>query len=209
MPTNSSLVDLLEAFNRKERFFLVGWALGNPGFALAESFRHELGSALGLRIPSDAFAAMDYHLDWIFASLFLQANSEVVGPYVNDARVNDNQEDVDLLVAFQDRGISQLIMLEAKADTHWTNSQSTSKAKRLRAIFGEDGARWNGVVPHFVIASPRRPSQLSSGTWPEWMAPRGKAIWLAMRLPSGLRRIRRCDESGRRTRPGTHWIVTD
>jgi hypothetical protein len=33
------LVEHLRAFNRKERFLLVGQALGNPHFALGDSFR--------------------------------------------------------------------------------------------------------------------------------------------------------------------------
>lgn len=61
----SDLINLLQRFNRKERFFLVGHALGNKDFRLPEDFRLSLSSAtnLGEEIPCDAFAAMDYHLD--------------------------------------------------------------------------------------------------------------------------------------------------
>ena len=72
----ADLIGVLESFNRKERFFLVGQALGNPRFKLSRDFRTRLGKAVGLeengiKIPANAFAAMDYHLDWVAASLFL------------------------------------------------------------------------------------------------------------------------------------------
>ncbi|MBI4301278.1 MAG: hypothetical protein HY664_01570 [Chloroflexi bacterium] len=63
----------LRLFNRKERFFLVGMALGNPKFKLIEQFRNQLNDKLGLFVPEDAFAAMDYHLDWIYAQSFYVA----------------------------------------------------------------------------------------------------------------------------------------
>src|SRR4051812_23440982 len=62
-------LEYLRRLNRKERFFLVGMALGNPSFELAPAFRDLIGGALGLKIPHDSFVAMDYHLDWIYASL--------------------------------------------------------------------------------------------------------------------------------------------
>ena len=61
------LIELLESFNRKERYFLIRQAVG--GFKLSDEFRRELGNATGLAIPQDAFAAMDYHLDWLTAAL--------------------------------------------------------------------------------------------------------------------------------------------
>jgi uncharacterized protein YbdZ (MbtH family) len=204
---NVSLTDRLRAFNRKERFFVVAWALGNPSFALAESFRSGLGAALGLDVPSDAFAAMDYHLDWIYAALYLEANPTAMGPHLNEARINRNQEDVDFLVAYEREGQFHLIMVEAKVETGWTNSQVSSKAERLRAIFGEDGSRWRGVVPHFVLASPRKPRLLMSDQWPAWMAPGGQPLWLKIPVPLGLQRVTRCDADGRPSALGTHWMV--
>ena len=67
--TMPDLIEVLEQFNRKERFFLIGQALGNEDFPLSKSFRKALGEEIGIDIPRGAFAAMDYHLDWIAASL--------------------------------------------------------------------------------------------------------------------------------------------
>ena len=71
----TSLMELLESFNRKERFFLIGDALGNRTFQLSTDFRARLSKAFGIEPPSSAFVAMDYHLDWIHASLFRRYQS--------------------------------------------------------------------------------------------------------------------------------------
>ena len=42
-----------------------------------------------------------------------------------------NQEDADLLVAFEQGDIIHLMLVEAKAETGWTNKQMCSKAKGL------------------------------------------------------------------------------
>lgn len=55
------------------------------------------------------------------------------------------QEDIDFLIAFADKDDSSLVhlvMLEAKGVTGWSNSQLARKARRLNAIFGNDGTAW-------------------------------------------------------------------
>lgn len=37
-----SLIDNLSAFNRRERFFVVGWALDNPFFNVGDEFREQV-----------------------------------------------------------------------------------------------------------------------------------------------------------------------
>ena len=71
-----TLMEHLESFNREERFFLVGTALGNPDFQLSTDFQTKLNTAFGIQPPNSAFVAMDYHLDWLHASPFpaLQAH---------------------------------------------------------------------------------------------------------------------------------------
>ena len=69
------LIEWLESFNRKERFFLIGNALGNTDFSLSDEYRTKLGAVLGIHPPKDAFVAMDYHLDWIHAGLFLSSST--------------------------------------------------------------------------------------------------------------------------------------
>jgi hypothetical protein len=129
---------------------------------------------------------MDYHLDWIYASLYLTARADDDAIHVNTSRkqISATQEDVDLLVAFEVGGVFHLIMLEAKGATGWTNRQLAQKASRLRAIFGDSGTSWQSAVPHFVIASPVESSRLLSADWPGWMTDKGRPVWLPMQMPS-------------------------
>ena len=43
----TGLLELLESFNRKERFFLIGDALGNRTFQLSNDFRARIWPSLG------------------------------------------------------------------------------------------------------------------------------------------------------------------
>lgn len=202
-----TLVQRLESFNRKERFFLIGDALGNRGFQLSDDFRARLSAAFGLQLPVSAFVAMDYHLDWIHASLFLaQSGIDEVAVHLNTDRVaTGTQEDVDLLVAFEEGNITHLLLIEAKAATGWTNKQTLSKAERLERIFGSDGAKYPQVKPHFGLMSPRAPKQLKPHLWPVWMTRDGKEIWFEPKMPPGRRRITRCDSEGRPYAEGAYF----
>jgi hypothetical protein len=205
-----SLVENLRAFNRKERFFLVGWALGNPHFALSEPFRQLLQDDCGLSPPSDAFCAMDFHLDWIHACLVLSKGEHDKYPVEETGPLNISQEDVDLLAAYEAEGETHLVMIEAKGVTGWSNAQLEHKAVRLRSIFGELGTEnWKGVRPHWVLASPNRPKGVRTDMWPQWMKPGGEALWIELVLPKGLRKIVRCDETGRPSESGQFWKVAD
>ena len=96
------LIELLETLNRKERFFLIRQALGT--FRLDDEFRRRLGEATCLAIPCDAFAAMDYHLEWLAAALCAYECGNVDCLFDNRQRVvRGNQEDTDLLVVFKGR----------------------------------------------------------------------------------------------------------
>ena len=179
----ADLIKILESFNRKERFFLISHALSGrqdePKFTLSENFRQELGKAVGLeekgiKIPACAFAAMDYHLDWVAASLAKWESvkagkvDDSVFPNSGQEVVEGNQEDIDLLVAFDCEGKHRLIFVEAKAYGSWGNKQLKSKVARLERIFGADGGKCDGVVPHFSLMSPNSPQKLSV-QWLKWM----------------------------------------
>ena len=114
----SSLLEYIESFNRKERFFLIGEALGNRHFRPSAGFRKRVGDAFGLDIPADALVLMDYHLDWIHASLVLAAGADESVAHENDPVVaTGTLEDIDLLIAFDEGGATHVVMIEAKAST--------------------------------------------------------------------------------------------
>ena len=203
-----SLLEHIESFNRKERFFLIGEVLGNPIFRSSAGFRKRVGDVFGLDIPVDALVLMDYHLDWIHASLALASGVDESGVHENEPVVaTGTQEDIDLLIAFDEEDTTHLLMLEAKATTGWTNRQTLSKAKRLAAIFGPDGTRFPSVRPHFGLLSPRCPQHLRSEKWPAWMTINDSPVWLKLPIPRGRRHLTRTDAYGRSSAAGTFFRV--
>ena len=207
------VIENLRRFNRKERYYLIRTALDIPEFKLGKSFRESLQECLGLQVPEHAFAAMDYHLDWIYASLFLANKGmgvdEVVRrPFCNsEKKITATQQDIDLLIAYPGDSECHLLLLEAKGAGGFTNGQLDSKAKRLERIFGGNGRGWDGVIPHFALISPREPKQLKSSGWPEWMHKGEQIPWVELAWPDKLVRISRSDISGKPSATGGFWKV--
>lgn len=206
----SRLLDTLRALNSKERFFLVGYALGNSHFKLGEKFRADLEGVLSVPIPEDAYCAMDFHLDWLYAALQVTANGGSTAIYPNDDRfIKAQQENIDLLVGYQREDGCHIALVEAKAATGWTNGQMKSKAARLVDIFGEDGKKWAGVTPHFVLMSPKKPLRLNISDWPRWMTPHDEPLWMRLDVPKQLKRVSRCKPDGTPWAHGECWTVLD
>ena len=203
----SELITHLQSFNRKERFILLREALGADTFCLDNDFRERLGNLLGLTVPADAFVAMDYHLDWLQMALYLARTPDPPRPIPKEAvlgdgqkDINENQMDVDLLVAFDEGATTHLVLLEAKMETGWTNRQMCKKAARLKQIFPDPPA--TGVRRHFVLLSPNPPRRLEIDTWPDWMKRRDKPVWIPLPKPPDLCKITRCTEEGRASESG-------
>lgn len=206
-------IDYLQLLNRKERFHLLCEALGEKSFRLDKDFRIRLQSCLSdsplgaVSIPPDAFVAMDFHLDWIGIALRLATDGSEchrpdrfpLGDIANDGLVLGTQQDVDLLVAFQDGAMTHLVMIEAKGDTDWRNDQLDKKARRFNQIFS-DKRPWRGsITPHFLLMSPTPPKSLKKCGWPSWMMPNGEPLWLRLPLPDNLVKVTRYDyDRGRR-----------
>lgn len=200
----SRLIEHLRSFNRKERFILLEKALGSHTFRLSDKFRDELKECLGLDfpIPSGAYVAMDYHLDWLHVAVHLRKR-ELPPPncklelFDSSKRkiIKGTQEDVDLLVAFERADLHHILLVEAKGDTPWREDQLTSKSKRLRVIFDDAP----DISPHFVMVSPQAP-RIDLLTGVGWSIvegagaqPAGKHTWHWMPLAlDGLRRPERC-----------------
>lgn len=202
-----NLIEYLKKFNSKERFFLAGQILGNRDFTLDPGFRQKLSDLLQIQIPVDALSAMDYHIDWLYASLSLAKDEDLTKVYPNEHNIiKGQQEDIDWLIAFRGQDSYHLILIEAKGVTRWTDKQTTSKAKRLSEIFGKQGTNWEDVMPHFVIMSPAKYNSQSVEKFPEWMAPNGEVKWLELSTPE-LLRVSRCDEQGHENKEGRWWKV--
>ena len=167
-----------------------------------------------IKCPKHAFLAMDYHLDWIAMALDRAANNETgpKSPFLNKdfPKINENQMDVDLLVAFDRNAAGQvmthLVLVEAKAYLGWNNPQLDEKAERLKKIFGEDGQRRKFVKPHFVLMTEKRSQGICPDKWPNWMRNGNEVNWLDYDLPSRLK-ITRCTEKGIPSQKGKHLVI--
>lgn len=200
--------------NRKERYYLLRWALGS--FDLSPDFLRKLGDVIGLTIPEGAYSAMDYHLNWIYAALVLSSerdnrkvhrNPGIVPGDTKAAVITGNQEDIDLIVAFEEQGLSHLVMIEAKGVTSWSPKQLSHKAKRLREIFTPQFRKL--VVPHFVIASPL-PMPLPPNNefeWPDWMRQNDRFLWVRMPVDRGLFAVTRSNDHGVADANGEYWTL--
>lgn len=220
-----NLVEALRQFNRKERYWLIRNALGPRSGQLGEDFRHEIGALLGIRIPEDAWWAMDYHLDWLVGALALardghmndkaRPNPDTLVNNKSIALVQGNQEDIDLVVAFD----NTLILIEAKGDTSWSNHQLNSKLLRLEITLGEAGTAQSSLdrlSVHFILMSPKESDGLErelGKPWPVWMLKDGKPMWIPMRMaeaglkPAFLKVVRCKDENGSVGKEGSHWKI--
>jgi hypothetical protein len=206
----SKFIDTLRALNRKERFYLVGFALDNPTFTLGDRFRALLKEEFVVEVPTDAFVAMDYHFSWLYAAAVLSAEPDRVAYPSGGGIERGNQEDVDLLVAFDQGSKTVVLILEAKGVTGWSNKQLRSKLERLTSIFGDGStaSQFPHLDPRFAILSPFRPSQVSTAGWPRWMTDdAGRPHWIKMETPTNLLKVTRCDADGRVQAGGGHWKV--
>ncbi|MFZ4701500.1 MAG: hypothetical protein ACOYMG_15735 [Candidatus Methylumidiphilus sp.] len=208
----SPIIENLRLFNSKERYFLVNYAT-KGGFALSDKFCDEVNNELNLKLPESPFVAMDYHLDWILASLELAQPQhhgwqEIQPNFSNHSQdVKATQEDSDFIIAFENGADTHIVLLEVKGVIGWTNKQLQSKAERLAQIFGKDGKRWPRVVPHFATASPKKSKGLIIDKLPTWMKPDGNLAWIKLPETEGLWMVSRCDDGGSKTKEGKRWTI--
>ena len=158
---NTELVlENLKKFDRKERGFLVRLMTGMD-FTLGEDIKEKIEEKLSIKIPDKYFTAMDYHLDWIYASLYLsqddiKKDAEHKIPFKEC--ISGTQEDMDWIVVYKDEENESLnfVLIEAKGDASFSNKQMESKIKRLGEIFCD----FDGVNVYLLLVSPKCPEKL-------------------------------------------------
>lgn len=206
-----SIISNLASFNRKERFYLVAYMLKNTQFELSEEVKTLISEIINVPIPDSYFTAMDYHLDWIYASLHLE-NTLSEQPFLRDRNcIKGTQEDVDFIIAFEDtQNITHIVMIEAKGDSSFTSKQLESKALRLKHIFGEEKCKWTNVQPHFLLCSPKKTSLLKPINFPHYLLNKNNELtWFELPMPkSGLQKIIRSNESSNPKEDGDYWITS-
>jgi hypothetical protein len=219
----NDFIENIKSFNRKERYFLVKYALQEkeenekyPGFKLSKKFKEALENVLPIKIPPDAYAAMDYHLDWIYASLVLAVNNKGKDfQYKRDEEhkcISGTQEDIDFIIAFKGAEKTyHVVLVEAKADTSWSNSQMKSKSERLEKIFNTATGEIK-LKPYLVLTSPREPdpNKLDCSEWAQWMKREEKEktmpYWIPLEMPINLKSVECCNEK-RADKNGSFWRI--
>ena len=63
--------------------------------------------------------------------------------------------------------VTHLALIEAKAYLNWNNPQLKRKAKRSGEIFGSNGKRYETVQPHFVLMTNYVPEKIHTDGWPD------------------------------------------
>ncbi|HEX7927925.1 MAG TPA: hypothetical protein VF678_10050 [bacterium] len=188
---------------------------------------------LPMSVPSTAFVAVDYHIDWLYGAvgiaqsgvdpkLFFQSAKE------NRPRKNPNhysraakqyereiagsQEDIDLLIAFADaQGHVHLIFGEAKFDQDWDRKQLHRKCERLKT-WSEFAAQNNcDVSSYLVLLSPKKPGKvrsiLKSGVAMAGELARGHAElpWIPLKTNRAFLKVERCNGRGAPSKTGKYW----
>ena len=212
-------ISLLERFNRKERFFLVLQAMEVRQFPLSEHFSKKLGNKVGVEMPEDAFAATDFHLDWLAASVAAyqeglterQFLKKTFPNYRDSAIVTGSIEDIDLLVAFKTPESYHVILVEAKGYGKWSIGQLNSKIKRLNRIFPSDSSDGlKPIVAHFCLMSPatsRPPTGEQIKDWPEWMRNGSEPYWIGLDVPADRLKVTRTNKQGRSSSQGRMFKI--
>jgi hypothetical protein len=213
---NIDIISNLKSFNRKERFYLVGQMLGNPDFRMDDKQLDEISELIDTKTPRKYFAAMDYHLDWIYASLYLTKENTASCVERNfieengiaiDYQISGTQEDVDFLLAFVDENkTTHIVMIEAKGDSYFSNSQLDSKNKRFKAIFCREDT-WPNIKPHFLICSPKEPQKINIEDPAYFIFKNSKLLWLELDMGDGKNKVTRCNEDDNAYNNGKHWKV--
>jgi hypothetical protein len=217
--------EILRTFDRKERAWVVRNVIGNMAPPISPAFLEKLSGELELSpsLSADAWWGIDYHLDWLAASIhafrFHNLPTKVIEkPQLNtEALLKHGIEDIDLIIADS----SRVILIEAKAFGHWDKSQLDSKVKRLRKLFQEtnivsDSTGTSSIQVFFVLMSMRRrPRPYVYKEWPSWMLPKtlpsiGKSpAWIRMVTShkQTVKRPLRCNEGGDADGKGTFWRI--
>jgi hypothetical protein len=102
---------------------------------------------------------MDYHLNWLCAALGTCApgNAGTCAPRdrARPSPIRNNQEDVDLLLAWEcPDGVTRLVLIEAKCTSRFDQSQLFSNAARIAAIREVVGDAAGRIDMRMLLMSP-------------------------------------------------------
>lgn len=213
---------VLEVFNRKERYFLLGSATTGmsssethgPSMTVNGNFMARVSQTTGWKSPSAPWLAMDYHLSWLHAAL--QWRSGKAAPHQSaplplgtagdgSTLVSGNQEDADLVLAWADDDVDKIVLIEAKAYGRWTRTQLDSKIRRLTAIIAAVGGR--PLEVKLVLVSPEK-ARWDGSDIPDFLRGEdGAPAWFSLEVPGERLRTTRTDDAGIPSDSGMYWRI--
>jgi hypothetical protein len=208
MPT---LQSFLMSFDRKERHALLNTIFKNNISIFSQHFLDSLASECGINLPKDYIWFIDYHIDWIEASIFCYLCKTSLDKKVIFARngndtypeftLNFTQQDVDFLIYYQTQGRENFILVEAKYTMDWNDKQFQEKntrfakiLKNYKALNIEFGSNTD-INFYYIFMSPKRPRQLEK--FEDWK-------WIELPQEQQLYSVSRCT-SKVKTRKGDFW----
>jgi hypothetical protein len=191
--TADALIRNLKLLNAKERDHLMRLAyLGQSAtydtaslFLAPELDAALRGHALDMGLAASAkcmFAGMDYHLDWLYAALWMAHTAPDWTPpataprvpmgvhaampgidslYTDFRPVTGSQEDIDFLAVFGDGCKLAVLLIEAKGSAAFNKVQLARKLIRLDRILVDSGATsWSAgsLAFRLILAAPKRPT---------------------------------------------------
>jgi len=175
-------------------------------FALSEALRAQLFNMLNTSVPEQTYVAMDYTLDWLHAALTCYFNGgawKTLLPINSPLEVSATQEDVDLLIAWDDSTGKHLVLIEAKGFSGWSNKVMHHKAQRLGVICDERVRQTVDV--HFVLAGHTPTQGLDCTEWPAWMSQEGRLHFLTITPPEQRWAVQRVTSNGEASKQGKQW----
>jgi len=243
----TTLVQNLKELNAKERDHLMRFAyLGATEAYEGDTKRwlsDEMLSALKPQLadihlsPSArcVFAAMDYHLDWLYAALFRTYKGGETGVLDDGSPCKDDSlrpiigilEDLDLLVVFADDEKVVVLCIEAKGDASFSKLQLARKLVRLDRIITASVGSPPPMGLHFklVLIAPNEPAfndcvehakALPGERFSDmrgYLANHPSGIGTGLRFlklagfPKTLKKVTRVDPTNASPKRFTHWKI--
>jgi len=201
------LIQLLYDLSCHERSYVLRDITGEC--RVSTEYQERIANFLKIPQCTVGFWDIDYCIDWIYAALFLSQTEPTGSVYENVGNlIKGNNEDVDILLALRTENRVDLVMVEVKVEKPFSQSQLTSKVRRLNGIFGANGDKFPNIHPHWVLASPCRSRRIRTEAWPNWMTiARDEYLWYEMKKNFHSMKVTRCDSDGTPCKEGSHWML--
>lgn len=235
--TQERFLSYIKMFNAKERFFVARYAFCEESDSVvSDRFKRNLMDRLcrcGYLDSGESaevlFVGIDYHLEWLEASLLLvnevadeQGN---IGEKALHKGVEARSEDADLIILIgRKSGEILLILVEAKGIGSVDMNQLGSKIKRLKRLRKAIPPHSKWLVPVFFYMTPNTPRKETMEKIKSTLTGDQVGFWKEdidaelIKLPfpefpnaKNLLRVEACDQNG--SPPGkdkvnhTHWRI--